>query len=519
MPELGDFMDPDVGVEPYLGDGLIRQYEDVRGAKRKRGGIGQEMSVLEAMDSPRLFQDWFDSSTWKPWRSFLATLFGLELEDSESLATYQRCTERIEPATEAFDEAWLIVGRRGGKSLISALVAVFLACFRDYSEYLKPGEVGTVAVIAADRKQTRTIMRYIEEFLDVPALRDLVVNPLTERIELAGRIVIEVHTGSFRTVRGYTLIAVICDEIAFWRSEHSANPDREIIAAVRPGLATIPTSMLLCLSSPYARRGVLWEAYDKHYAKPSRILVWKAPTLVMNPSFPQSVVDRAVEEDKAAARAEYGAEFRTDIEAFVSRETLDACIVTGVTERPPRRGGYVAFVDPSGGSIDSMVLAIARQERRTEEDGTSVQKAVLCFLHEVEAPFDPSDAVKRLKQDLRRYGVTSIVGDAYAGQWPRSRFAATDAKAKEKRVRYEVSDLNRSELYLELLPMMNAGEVELLDNATLKSQLNALERRTSRAGRDSVDHPPGGHDDVANAAAGALLVAAGRVANQKVSIW
>jgi hypothetical protein len=32
----------------------------------------------------------------------------------------------------------------------------------------------------------------------------------------------------------------------------------------------------------------------------------------------------------------------------------------------------------------------------------------------------------------------------------------------------------------------------------------SLERRTSRGGRDSVDHAPGSHDDLANACAGAL---------------
>ena len=73
---------------------------------------------------------------------------------------------------------------------------------------------------------------------------------------------------------------------------------------------------------------------------------------------------------------------------------------------------------------------------------------------------------------------------------------------------YEPAAEPKSELFLELLPVINSRRVALLDNPRLLSQLTALERRTSRAGRDSIDHPPGGHDDLANAAAGALTLLA-----------
>jgi hypothetical protein len=49
--------------------------------------------------------------------------------------------------------------------------------------------------------------------------------------------------------------------------------------------------------------------------------------------------------------------------------------------------------------------------------------------------------------------------------------------------------------------------VELLDLPRLTAQLVGLERRVSRGGRDSIDHLPGGHDDVVNAVAGALVAA------------
>ena len=69
-------------------------------------------------------------------------------------------------------------------------------------------------------------------------------------------------------------------------------------------------------------------------------------------------------------------------------------------------------------------------------------------------------------------------------------------------IRFEQAARPKSDLYVDLLASLNSHRVDLLDNPKLISQLCALERRTARSGRDSVDHPPGGHDDVANAVAG-----------------
>src|SRR5262249_8107788 len=153
-----------------------------------------------------------------------------------------------------------------------------------------------------------------------------------------------------------------------------AEPDAEIVNAIRPAMATIPGAMLLCASSPYSRRGALYDAWRKHFGKDGDdVLVWQAPTRTMNPSVRQTFIDQHLAEDPARASAEYLAEFRSDIEGFVSREAAEACVVQGRFELPPTsRGGYVAFVDPSGGSADSMTLAVARRE----QDGRAVLVAL-----------------------------------------------------------------------------------------------------------------------------------------------
>jgi hypothetical protein len=442
------------------------------------------MTLLEALRDPNLFARFFKGKSWTAWFVFLRALTG-ERPLPDDLPAFQAHSGRSAWPLSAFIEAALIVGRRGGKSRILALIAVYLACFKDYAPYLAPGEVATIAVLAANRSQARVIFRFVLGLLKAtPLLEQMIVRHDTETIVLSNRVQIEIATASFRTARGYSFAAVLADEVAFWYSdETSANPDIEILRALRPGLANIPGAMLLIASSPYAKRGELYNVFRRHYGKDgARVLVWKADTQTMNPSIDQKIIAEAYESDPEAARAEYGAEFRDDLADFVARETVDAVTMWGRSELPPEPGiVYSAFCDPSGGVSDEMTLAIGHIDRRNV--------CVLDALIDVRPPFDPEQAVKQCATLLRRYGVATVIGDKYAGEWPRARFA-------EHGIAFEQSARPKSDLYGDLLPLLNARRVELLDNSRLASELVGLERRTARSGRDSIDHSPGSHDDL-----------------------
>lgn len=452
------------------------------------------MNILDALDDPALFKPHFRGTSWAAWRAFLAALFALPMHDA-ALDRYRHHTGRQTPPEAAFKEAALVIGRRGGKSRVLALIAVYLAAFIDYEPFLAPGEVATIAVLAANRAQARAIFRFASGLLNaVPMLADLIEAETADSITLSNRVVIEINTASFRVARGYTFGAVLADEIAFWRSEDTANPDKEIIDAIRPGLATIPSSVLLIASSPYRRRGVLADAHARHYGRDdARVLVWKATTLEMNPSLDPRIVEEAYEDDPEAAAAEYGAEFRSDLSDFVPRAVVEAATVPSRFEIAPMDGvRYVAFVDPAGGTgSDSMTLAIAHREG---------ERVVLDAVREVRPPFSPEAVTGEFAAVLRTYRIHQVKGDRYAGEWPRERFRLHG-------IDYASSDAPKSDIYLNFLPLLNSGRVELLNLPRLQSQLCALERRTSRAGKDSIDHPPGGHDDVANVVAGAVLLA------------
>lgn len=450
-------------------------------------------TIIEAIDDPKLFGQLFkDPKTWAAWRVFLKGLFGLHMSKGE-LATFEAFTGRSCPPKKPAQEAFAIVGRRGGKSYVSAIVACYLALFHDWRPFLSRGEVGWVLCIAADRAQAKNLLGYISGIVNLPMLKQKIVSENSETIMLKNQVGIRVATSDFRTLRGYTVVAAVCDELAFWRSE-GANPAAEILTALRPALATTKGSMLLGISSPYSKSGPLWDSFRQKWGQDDEdVLVWKAPTKAMNPNISDKIIDRALTDDYSAAKAEWLAEFREDLETFLTTEMIERAIPEGCVERPRLDGKtYYAFVDPSGGRADSFTLAIAHPE-----DGG---KIILDRIEERRPPLAPEDVSAEFVEIMKQYGCWRCSGDRYAGEWVKTAFEKYDAA-------YDASDLNKSEVYLNFEPLLAQGRVELLEHDRMKNQFRGLERRVRSGGRDSVDHGPGCHDDVANAVAGACVLA------------
>ena len=368
-----------------------------------------------------------------------------------------------------------------------ATLATYIAglCKHD----LVPGERGIVLMIAPDQRQAGIALNYAEAAFEAsPILKQLIANRTADTLELTNGITIEVRAASFRRLRGPTYVAVIADEAAFWYSdEFSSNADTEILNAVRPGLATTGGPLVIA-SSPYAKRGVLWETHRKHYGKDGDplILVAQGTSRDFNPTLPQSVVDRAMERDRAAASAEYLAQFRADIETFIAYEVVQACVGDHVEMAPISAHRYAAFVGPSGGSADSFTLAVSHR------DG---ERIVVDATREVRPPFSPEAVIDDFAVLLKTYRISKVSGDRYAGEFPRELF-------RKRGIAYQCSEKPKSDLFRDMLPLLNSGRIVLPKSDRLVNQLCGLERRTARSGKDSIDHGPGGHDDLANSVAG-----------------
>jgi hypothetical protein len=456
---------------------------------------GATLNIIDALTRKGIFGGLFrDAATWRAWETYLRALFGLGIDDAKDRRLFRECTGLVKPPAEAVRESFVICGRRSGKSYISAIIASFLAAFRDWKPYLSPGERGWIFVIANDKAQAGIIKAYISGiFHRVPCLKTLVEKETVETLELRNGVNIAVKTASFRSLRGYTVLCAILEEIAFWRSEESANPDKEILAAVRPALATVPDSLLIGISTPYSRAGVLFDMFKTYYGKPGGPLIWKAPTKTMNPTIDRRLIENALREDPQAASAEWEAEWRSDVEAFISHELVEGVTVPDRFELPKVEGvQYFAFADPSGGRQDSFTLAIAH----AEPNG----KTVLDVLRERRPPFQPKAVVAEFADVLKSFTVGEVGSDRYAGEWVSEAFREHDIIVRP-------SERSASEIYLELMPLVSNGSAELLDVKRLAGQLTGLERRSRSGGKDLITHYAGGHDDCANAAAGALVAA------------
>ena len=281
------------------------------------------LSIVDAMNDPALFGPWFLGPSWDVWRAILKGAFGLPLTDLE-LALFMNVAERL-PPRKRVRELWIIGGRRGGKDSIASLVATWFGAFVDYEGLLRPGELATVLCLAVDRDQARIVLNYTRAYFErIDMLRGLIRRETLNGLDIGDLVELIVLASNFRAVRGRSIACVIFDEAAFWRDESSASPDIETYNAVVPGLATIPGAMLIGISSPYRRGGLLYEKWKAHYGKnDDDVLVVVAPSRTLNPSLDQKLVDDAMARDPAVARAEWLAEWRDDVSTFLPRELID----------------------------------------------------------------------------------------------------------------------------------------------------------------------------------------------------
>ena len=455
-----------------------------------------------AIADPDLLGLAFAGDSWDTWRSILKAAYAEPLTKHEFGTFPFRCRRSPTPQASGA-RAWVIAGRRSGKDSIASAIAT-TAALTDYRQFLRPGERASVLCLAVDRTQAAIVHRYVAGYFhDVPLFQQLAVRESADGLELNNGCEIVIATNSFRSVRGRTIAAVIFDEVAFWRDETSTNPDSETYNAVLPGLVTLPGAMLIGITTAYRRAGLAYSKFAEAYGKDDPdVLVVYGPATAFNPTLPQSVIDAAIARDPEAARAEWLSEWRSDLSDFIDRGLVDAAVDAGVLVRPPEaKHRYTAFADPSGGRGDAFTCAIAHAEGTT---------AILDCLIERRPPFDPDDVVQEIARTLRRYRIHTVTGDRYAAEWVVSAF-------RREGIRYQHSDRDRSALYLDALPLFTSGRARLLDNDRLIFQFVSLERRTSRMGKDRVDHGAAGHDDLCNSAAGALVLAAGKPASMILS--
>ncbi|MDI6026159.1 hypothetical protein QBK99_08160 [Corticibacterium sp. UT-5YL-CI-8] len=454
------------------------------------------VSMREALARDDLLGRALPGDSWFPHRTLLIAALGEQLITDEERAIFATITGNRPPPTAQTDELVSIMGRRSGKTRMAGSLAAYVGTLVKHSEYLANGERATIPVLAGSTIQARASFQAVLGVLEEsPVLSRQIENSNTETIRLKSRCDIEVRPASFRTIRGITSPLICADEVSTWyNDETNANSDIEILTAARPALASTG-GLIFTYSSPWAKKGELWTAHTRHFAKDSAILVAKASTATMNPTIPERVIQEAYERDPFRAAAEYGAEFRDGISALLTREMVDAACDHDRNESAPVEGvQYIAFTDPSGGAVDSYCLAIGHLE-----DGVAVIDAI----REAKPPFSPEAITAEFATLCKSYKCFTATGDRYAGHWPREQWA-------KHGVTYQTSHRTASDIFADVVPLFTSQRIAFPNSQVAINEFACLERRTTRGGKATISHPPGGHDDLAVTIAGTATLLVGK---------
>jgi hypothetical protein len=449
-------------------------------------------NIAAALDHPGMFEPWFRGSSWNGWRAIIKAAHALPMT-AEETAFFKSVAGDRDPPMQRVKELWVIAGRRSGKDSAASVLAAHAAAVFQPSDNVRGGERPIVMCLSADRENAKTVLGYTRDyFAKIPPLKAMVTRETQWGVELDNGVDISISTADYRSVRGRTVLTAILDEVSFWLDETSSNPDVEIYRALRPGLATLPGSMLIGITSAYRRAGLAYARYEKHFGQNDQnVLVVLAETRALNPLISQQTIDDALGDDPESAKAEYLSIWRDDLSSYITRIDIERCVDVGTMTRQPMPGmTYYGFVDASSLKRDSFTGAVAHAEN---------DRVILDHVVEIPAgTSNPAEATALIASVLKNYGIREAIGDRYALGYAEVEFARHG-------ITLQHSDRDRSKLYRECLPLLLSGKVRLLDHPKMVAQFAALETRALPGGNVRIDHPRSGSDDISNAVAGAIV--------------
>ena len=449
--------------------------------------ISQPLHIIEFIRHPELLND---QNLSVAQQAFLKATYGLPL-NSEEQEIYQRSTGRSEIMLAEQNEATLIAGRRSGKtSKIAAPIALYEA-FRDH--HLTRGDCGYVMLIAPAKYQAKIAMRFIRAYLkSSPLLNQYVARERSEEVELTNGITIACYPCSHIAVRGISVVCAVCDELAFWRHEETAaSSEEEVLAALRPAMATFPTAKLIKISTPYRKEGVLWREFQQRAELDQP--VWQVPSPEMNPTLQPSVLEQARKVDEEKFRREFLAEFTDQIAAWVVPDVLDSCIARDRIELPRvENASYVVAVDPAFKHND-FALAVLHKKA----DGPVIVDRVESWTGTKKAPLGYESVCEEIARIVNEYGIREVWGDQYCAPVIKQYFGKLGIRYQE----FTFGAQTRADLFGNLRHLLIQRKIELLDRPVLLRQLRALEERRMPNGNTDIRPSHGQKDDVAVAVA------------------
>lgn len=379
-------------------------------------------------------------------------------------------------------------GRRAGGSSTLCRFAVLEALYGEH--HVPAGDVGFVAFVSVSRSEASARLRTISAILDALGVAYSLAG---DTIEITGkRVGFKVMTCSVAGVSGWTCIAIVGDEVAKWRNkETGANPAAEVLASLRPTVATQPNARIVLSSSPMTEsdaHALAFAAGDTSFQMTARGSSWEC-----NPTITEEET-HGLEPDERVWRREYLAEPQSEmLDGFLS-DVVGDCIDRGRTGHTAeiREGRITIGLDPAFRQ-DEFVAVIAR---------SAAGRAGAPFVH-VEAvhgwraprgkPLSAETMVRTVAGLSKLHNAVRVVGDQHHADSLRALFARHN-------IAYEgvpwtvASKLTR---FNTLRAMMTDGRVRLPEEPATLKQLRSVGVRLLSSGIETIEAR--GNDDRAYA--------------------
>ena len=407
----------------------------------------------------------------------------------------------------------LIVGRRGGKSAISAMVSIYSTIKTNWKPYLKKTPSATVAILSHSKDFSDEILELIKTFIeDSPVLTRLIDKTKTlskstlnlkvpfiertgERISIVNsRVTIKVGAASKKTTRGRAICVLLCDEIAHWNlEEKAAERDEDILRAVRPSLLQFgDQGMVLKLSNPGIKQGVLYNEYSRRHQLPKNFAVFKAPSWVWNDILESKDFAIEYQLDPEGFDWEYRANFVDSISNFISPEFVDLCVQKGIRFNPPEAKTkniiYSAALDAAfkGDRFAFTLLGM--------DDSRIKQYISKTWQGSRQNPVKATEVASYIRNVLKEFKISRVSADQYAFQPLREIFDQFNITLEEN----VFTNTYKKKIYFNLKRLFHNQTIDILDDSILIGEVKQLQVEQTATGIIRIGHPTGGKDDCAD---------------------
>jgi len=414
----------------------------------------------------------------------------------------------------------LICGRRSGKTLLSAIIAIYCSISNNWKPFLKKTPFATVLVMSHSREFSDEILDVIKSLVENSPILTRLINkkakqtsstfnlrvPWIEKNKIIySRVQIKVGAASSKTTRGVAACTVLLDEIAYFNlDENMKETDVKILKAVRPALKQFGSlAMLIKLSSPGIKQGVLYSEYEmnKKGTLPQSYAVFKAPSWMMNNILPKEEFYEEEKLDPDGFDTEYRSNFADSLSNFIMPQYIDLAKQNGLKFLPPKDEEkdikYFASIDAAFKKDKFTFSLVSVSENRV------TQHVIMGWEGSRKQPVKAHTVAQWVRNVIRTFPVDYVAADQFAFQPLKEIFDQYGVTLRE----YTFSAKFKKQIYFNLKKLIHSQQLDLLDHELQAKELKELIVEQSATGNIKIGHPAAGSDDFADSLAVSTFLA------------